>query len=957
MPAQQILSAWTALEVLSPQSFKKEEDVAAHAHGTVISFVDRPLPWFDPKKQQEAIDAAEAEAAGEKKHKKAFYQLVLGTIGLQETSERLLGRYADSRIERPNTSGQAILAAVVLNNCGQVVQAPAIVISSFGWGFAQALGQDLKKLADWPSVEKIITEDLGIRLGAPKDEHDGLVPLDKAAIQSAYQWLIDRLKLPPELCRAPYFVVCSYKYEAPEPLVLNSFYLGDLARARTLISNKEATHNLKHYLGIKKPLMRHSLLENTTVLEGAVSPTLIPPARWPGMGRHSLVLLQQAAVNLALNTLKAEGILAVNGPPGTGKTTLLRDMVAAVVTARAEALCTFDYPASAFSDTAQSLEAGRATLLFHRLDARLKGFEMLVASSNNKAVENVSAELPNLSAIAEECDDLRYFKSISDTLAKEQTWGLIAAVLGNSKNRYRFREAFWWDKDRSFLSYLSAAMGYPPVIEVKDPKTHQVIERRPARVVTQENPPKDLAEALERWQQARKNFRDILKQSNAAIAELVVIRETIQTMAVFLEAEALALKALQAKTHIEQECLELLKKAQLSVLEARAVLEESKLPIYEHQRLNPGFFAHLFRTKAAALWHLEYAELLEEKTRARKAHDTLQTLAFEADRVWRTADQAMKKQQADYEKKQAASLKARRTIETAYQQYEHHIIDPAFFDRPHADKHKTAPWCDQAIQQKRDAVFVAAMKLHRAFIDAAAKPLKHNLGILMNIFAGRLMPVPEKKALVPDLWASLFLVVPCLSTTFASVERMLCDLPPESLGWLFIDEAGQALPQAALGAIMRAKRALLVGDPMQIQPVVALPETLTQTICRSFGVDPAQYNAPEASAQTLAVVAYKLCALIQGEPRIHHYIESHLERWCAQHVGTVHTVQGREAEAVFFVLGAPEPKQQGARGWAGTTPNLLNVAMTRAKEAAYVIGNRDLWKQAGLFQELDARMS
>jgi superfamily I DNA and/or RNA helicase len=75
--------------------------------------------------------------------------------------------------------------------------------------------------------------------------------------------------------------------------------------------------------------------------------------------------------------------------------------------------------------------------------------------------------------------------------------------------------------------------------------------------------------------------------------------------------------------------------------------------------------------------------------------------------------------------------------------------------------------------------------------------------------------------------------------------------------------------------------------------------------------------------------------------------------WVRERIGTVHTVQGREAEAVIFVLGAPEAAQRGARGWAGGRPNLLNVAVTRAKEAVYVVGNRALWKQAGVFQSLD----
>jgi superfamily I DNA and/or RNA helicase len=89
--------------------------------------------------------------------------------------------------------------------------------------------------------------------------------------------------------------------------------------------------------------------------------------------------------------------------------------------------------------------------------------------------------------------------------------------------------------------------------------------------------------------------------------------------------------------------------------------------------------------------------------------------------------------------------------------------------------------------------------------------------------------------------------VPAVSTTFASVERMLGKLPPESVGWLLIDEAGQALPQAAVGALMRSRRAIVVGDPMQIEPVVVLPDILTQAICRTFGIDPDRFNAPAAS--------------------------------------------------------------------------------------------------------------
>jgi superfamily I DNA/RNA helicase len=76
-------------------------------------------------------------------------------------------------------------------------------------------------------------------------------------------------------------------------------------------------------------------------------------------------------------------------------------------------------------------------------------------------------------------------------------------------------------------------------------------------------------------------------------------------------------------------------------------------------------------------------------------------------------------------------------------------------------------------------------------------------------------------------------------------------------------------------------------------------------------------------------------------------------RFAQDNVGTVHTVQGQEADVVVLVLGTGLDND-GARRWAAEKPNLLNVAVSRAKRRLYVIGDRSKWQNLRYFRELAA---
>ncbi|MEI8705441.1 AAA domain-containing protein [Pseudoalteromonas sp. B62] len=137
--------------------------------------------------------------------------------------------------------------------------------------------------------------------------------------------------------------------------------------------------------------------------------------RWPENPEFGLSLLQSFAVN----TAKKAGdnpVVAVNGPPGTGKTTLLKDIIADKLVSRTLLLKELSDKNDWFSD--------------EKVTRLIMQHSMVVASSNNKAVENISKELPSLSKLHKAFSSkTKHFKIV----APEGDWGYFVQCWGIQK--------------------------------------------------------------------------------------------------------------------------------------------------------------------------------------------------------------------------------------------------------------------------------------------------------------------------------------------------------------------------------------------------------------------------------------------------------------------------------------------------------------------------------------------
>lgn len=858
------------------------------------------------------------------------------------------------------------------------------------------------------------------------DEHVRIRPVVRST-----SWQVSR--------RAPY---------GSADTLLNSFTVTDLervsrdlaaTRGRPTGAGRPATA-LERYLdaaaiGEEEAQARIDVDGDLARVREALHPGRMPAGRWPAGAGHDLALGQQLAVNLALDP-DGPPIVAVNGPPGTGKTTMLRDLIAGLVTERARALAELSRPSELFGP--RIVAGGDGQVVAHGVHDAVVGRELLLACATNAAAQNVSLELPARGAIADEWAGrpgyLADFATAALRAAAEddarargddpqptllddprrggwgasgggdptQAWAFVSARLGRRSYGKAFADAVWW--------------GTPPWAQQQH---RQAVSERVAAGLGTVLTTGTAAERERIWRAARERFVAAVARVDELRAERVAAADRLappDELAARVEAAREEADRLQEHVARQERTRERLAEEVAGSLKDRALTAAKRAiaRVQSHDR-----------------------RLADDRARL---DDALERLAEE--------ERALALRRAGAEDDTPRSW----------------VVPGERWEDDLAYRELRAPWSDADWNRARTECFLAALDLHEATLLAAGRKAQQNLRVVFDLLSGRAAGLPHE--ITRAAWQTLFLVVPVISTTFASMPNLLSGLRAGDLGWLLVDEAGQAEPQQVAGGLWRCQRAVIVGDPLQLDPVTTLPASLADAIRAHHAVDPA-YIGPRASVQRLAdqvcpwggrrgedelwvgvpMNVHRRCegpifslvnAIAYGGRMVNATIDrpahpalrvgscwldvpagwapgrgdapragagrggqeageghwraaegarldallAHLHREgydfselfvvspfrdVARHLeqrarhpahrgmtgGTVHTIQGREADAVVLVLGT-HAGRSGARAWASSAPNLLNVAVSRARQRLYVIGDYDQWIREPYFRELGA---
>lgn len=1019
-----LLSYWHTLEHFSPASVPNG----------CRKWVEK-LPWEEVQKHSNPSKCFQ-------------YTFYFGVFPLNEVTE-FVQEYFHSQEETPNLpTAKVCYASLKVDEQGLYIQ-DTFGLSTMPWALSQLKEHKLNMelpLDEFRKRERRIADHLV----------DGFLkePLTREGVKQIQAYLLDELPWR-ELPSAAIYLRTEErerkqsKSDEEEEVtcdLLNSFYLEDLERIAKSLQTEKLPKAFQDYLtgclGRADIGKRINLSDHPAVLQSCLTPEYYPDGCWPSP--YCASLMQQFAINRVMDDLsgkRQEGLFSVNGPPGTGKTTLLRDIIAAILVQRAHHMIQFDEPAKAFTKLEETKKSEGYVPFIYEPHASICDGGIVVASSNNGAVENISKELPLKKEVKGYADRLGYFRTVSEGCVDPEHWGLIAAVMGSKKNQRKLIDAIW----------------------NKSPKARKQTLYQSLRDTQQ-------APTQAQWQETVTSFRNKLQAVRREKQRLMEgMKEAAQWTdlpRMVEEADRHVLDELQELEKLIQGKQTFLSETQAGNERQRMALEEARREQEQVLQSRPHWLSYWISREKRVSYQARLeavASKIERLTQQVREHDELLQVHEQRLSVQRTK---LKQVQGERER-YAPLMEVCAELKGAY-------TDASFCHKINTrEAQENSPWYSEELKKLESELFVEAMKVNECFLLMANQTSDRNLS--GRNLSGRIETTLDRffkflksgedlnEQQIRAMWNTFWLVIPVVSSTFASIQRMFGNLGPGSIPWLFIDEAGQTVPQAAAGALWRCKRAVVVGDPFQIEPVVTTPDAIIKELGNHFDLkweqmdstlsvqrmadrvnrygwtmnddwvgsplrvhrrctDPMfsianeiayagmMYNStPSASTKLLMETAFvdvrgnveagcRHYVTAQGEvirkmildeidrqqalpdlfvispfSEIPSKLRSELEKplkaavanlpqqmndkkvndWLDTHIGTVHTFQGKQAEGVILCLGLDSTKE-GAALWAASKPNLLNVALTRAKLRFVAVGDGQIWLGKPYFRELES---